>query len=307
MLEAAERGGAGERELERALGGLHGVERRRQLEGDGQGARDLGEVLDRLRTRPRGVRPVVEDAEPLQPARGAEGHGEQRREAAARRGRAPGRGRGSPRRRRRPASLPRMALSETWRRAAGEASTGSASRREERGRARRLAGLRDPEGRVPGARDAGHAREHGLERRFERRAGEQVLRRRHGLAKVLEALARDVALLAQLGERGAQLGGGLGVGLDELARLRVGGPRREGLPRAGRAAARTRTTVWPAGGGGGGVGRPTGASPGSARGIGRVTGEACASNARRVRPKSSRSACSAHCRAGAPSFTSRIA
>ena len=72
------------------------------------------------------------------------------------------------------------------------------------------------------ARDARHARQHGLERRLERRAAEQVLRRRHGLPKVLEALAHEVALLAQLGERGAQLGGGLRVGLDELARLRVG-------------------------------------------------------------------------------------
>ncbi len=83
VLEAAERRRPGEGELERPLGGLHGAERRRQLEGDGQGTRDLGEVVDRLRARPRGVRPVVEDAQPLQPARGPEGHDEQRREAVA--------------------------------------------------------------------------------------------------------------------------------------------------------------------------------------------------------------------------------
>ena len=151
--------------------------------------------------------------------------------------------------------------------------------------------------------------EHGVERRLERRAGEQVLRRRHGLAEVLEVLAREVALLAQLREGGAELGRGLGVGLDELARPRVG-PRGPG-PLLGRSGRRRDPDHGVARGAEAGEGGRSGARGGGTwgrgSGIGRVAGEAYGSNERCVRPKSSMRACSAHCLAGAPSLTSRIA
>ena len=82
VLEPADRGAAGERQLERALGGPHRVERRDELERHRDRARDLGQVLERVGPRARGVGAVVEDADALQPRGRAERHRQQRGEAA---------------------------------------------------------------------------------------------------------------------------------------------------------------------------------------------------------------------------------
>ena len=213
-------GGAGQRQLERALRRLDRLQRRRELERRRESARDLGQVVERFGAGARRVGAVVENGQTLKPARRAEGNHEDRGErplgpvdGLAQVEVVRGEGEGRP-------VAPRAAL-EHVPQGGGRGEDGVGGELVERGRPRRLARLRHPERSVLRPRDARYPGEDRLERGVEGRPREDVLRRLHRLVQVLEPQAGEVALLAQVGERGPELGRGLGVALDQLARACV--------------------------------------------------------------------------------------
>ena len=216
-----ERSAAGERQLQRALGGPHRAERRDELERDRERARDLGEVLERL--GPRAARCRRRSRRRRCPAARA---GVRKGTASSAAKRPSGRSSAWPRSRFSAAKAkdglaPRAAFSITWRSAAGQrrapARRSSPSSAAARGRppgcGTQKAACSTPAIRAMRASTGSSAASSVL-------PGEQVLRGGHGAPQVVEPLAREVALLAQLGEGGAELCRGLGVALDELARPR---------------------------------------------------------------------------------------
>ena len=198
-LEAAQRRRAGERQLERTLGGARRLQGGRELEGDRERARDLAEVLERADARPSGVGAVVEDGNALDAARRAERrreHGGEgplgRDERLLQRGVVARVGERGDRSARRHLEHVAQRGGPAEERVLGEA--------EERRRARRTAGFGHPEGGALRAGDPRHRVEHRLDGGVEGHAGEDVLRGLHRLPEVDEALAGGVALLAQLVE-----------------------------------------------------------------------------------------------------------